>query len=78
MQQPAAFFVCGQCDAGYDSASSLNAHKSRSHCGSCSDQRLHPQNGAWERSPNFNPDSGPRPMTKLTRPIYSVEDSTVP
>jgi hypothetical protein len=46
MQQPAAFFVCGQCDAGYDSASALNAHKSRSHRGSCSDQRLHPHNGA--------------------------------
>ena len=46
MQQPAAFFVCGQCDAGYDSASALNAHKSRSHRGSCSDQRLNPQNGA--------------------------------
>jgi hypothetical protein len=47
MQQQAAFFACGQCDAAYDSASSLNAHKSRSHRGSCSDQRLHLQNGAW-------------------------------
>jgi hypothetical protein len=46
MQQPAAFFTCGQCDAAYDSDSSLNAHKIRSHRGSCSDQRLHPQNGA--------------------------------
>jgi hypothetical protein len=46
MQQSAAFFVCGQCDAAYDSNSSLNAHKSRSHRGSRSDQRLHPQNGA--------------------------------
>jgi hypothetical protein len=46
MQQPAAVFVCGECDAAYDSNSSLNAHKSRSHRGSCSDQRLHPQNGA--------------------------------
>jgi hypothetical protein len=45
MQQPGAFFICGQCDAAYDSDSSLNAHKSRSHRGSCSDQRLHPQNG---------------------------------
>jgi hypothetical protein len=46
MQQPAAFYICCQCDAAYDSASSLNAHKSGSHRGSCSDQRLHPQNGA--------------------------------
>ena len=46
MQQPTAFFACGQCDAAYDSAGSLNAHKSRSHRGSCSDQRLRAQNGA--------------------------------
>jgi hypothetical protein len=46
MQQPTAFFVCGQCDAGYDSARSLDAHKSRSHRGSCSDRRLDPQNSA--------------------------------
>jgi len=45
MQQAAAFFVCGQCDAAYDSDSSLNAHKSRSHRGSCSDQRLRPREG---------------------------------
>jgi hypothetical protein len=48
MQQLAAFFICGQCDAGYDSARSLNAHKSRSHRGSCSDQRLPQENGASE------------------------------
>jgi hypothetical protein len=46
MQQPAAFFICGQCDAAYDSDNSLNTHKSRSHRGSCSDQRLHLQIGA--------------------------------
>jgi hypothetical protein len=46
MQQPAAFFVCGQCDAAYDSNDLLSAHESRSHRGSCSDQRLHPKNGA--------------------------------
>jgi hypothetical protein len=52
MQQPAAFFVCGQCDAAYDSDSLLNAHKSRSHRGSCSDQRLHSQNAVSGQIPN--------------------------
>jgi hypothetical protein len=45
MQRAAAFFVCGQCDAAYDSESSLNAHKSRSHRGSRSDQQPRPQDG---------------------------------
>jgi hypothetical protein len=51
MHQSAAFFVCGQCDAAYESDSLLTAHKSRSHRGSCSDQRLHPQNGVSGQIP---------------------------
>jgi hypothetical protein len=77
MQHAAAFFVCGQCDAAYDSDSSLSAHKSRSHRGSCSEQRLRPQDAAAEQVSKLNPSSKPRPMTKVTRPIHSDDDSTV-
>jgi hypothetical protein len=77
MQQAAAFFVCGQCNAAYDSDSSLSAHKSRSHRGSCSEPRLRPQDGTAELLSKLNPNSKPRPVTKLTRPIHSDDDSTV-
>jgi hypothetical protein len=41
MQQPAAaFLTCSQCDAAYDSDTSLRGHKSSAHRSSGSDHRL--------------------------------------
>jgi hypothetical protein len=45
MQQPAtAFFICSQCNAAYDSDTSLRNHKFSAHRWSGSDQRV-PEHG---------------------------------
>ena len=64
MQQPKAFFVCGQCDAGYDSAGSLNAHKNNLIV-ELSDNDYALRMVHRERSPHLNPASGACPMMKL-------------